>query len=482
MSSSNNNKKKRNFSPPNENISSQNNLKNTFANIQYLENQSITNSIKESFCENPLSKEKTDTNISDSFGGNQNLYNVFRNDLTNNKSNDLTNNKSNDFNNNPENKPFINNKTIINPLCLSYNNNNNNNNFYMNLPDNINDPNYEIKSKVVLINLGETSYLGSILQCLGNIEYLKLYFLNKNNISFIEKNIRERPLSFVIERLFSHFYLKNKKNYSPESILKVLGLYNNKYTNNNSNSPNEVLIFILNTLHNELNRLKDYKNKDNYDKTNRKDVISYGIRYIYNTNDSIISDIFNCLQIKENQCDECGTTIYDIIRVNTFQLDILGYYKDVDRYKITIENCISFESTKKKVNLYCDNCQKYCSMDCISSIYRSSKILTFLLDRGDFDEDKLKIPFNLEEEINLDRKIEDDHSPKKYELCGIVSVYINRNEKKYVAFCNSFKDKLWFYFNDEEVELIQQEKLMEKNNNKTFIPCILFYKSIDEKK
>lgn len=475
MSSSNNNKKKRKFSPPNDNNSSQNNLRNTLDNIKNLESQSIKSSIKKSFCKNPLCEEV----IFDSVISNNNLYNVYQDNLTNKK--------NNDFNNNLENQSFIikdNNKSISNPMCLSNNNNNfsdtpndNNNNIY--------DPNYEIKSKVVLINLGETSYLGSILQCLGNIEYLKLYFLNKNNISFIEKNIKGRPLSFVIERLFLHFYLKNKeKNYSPESILKALSLYNNKYNNNNSNNPNECLTFILNNLHNELNRLKNYQSKDNYDKTNRKDAISYGIRNIYNTNDSIISDIFNCLQIKENQCDECGTTIYDMIRVNTVQLDILGLYKDVEGNEITIENCISFESEKKKINLHCDICQKDCSMDSISSIYRSSKILTFLLDRGDFDEEKLKIPFNLEEEINLDSKIEDYNSPKKYELFGVVSVYINSNEKKYVSFCkcNSFKDKLWFYFNDEKVELIQQEKLVEENNNKTFIPCILFYKSIDEKK
>ena len=109
-----------------------------------------------------------------------------------------------------------------------------------------------------------------------------------------------------------------------------------------------------------------------------------------------------------------------------------------------------------------------------SGIYLSPKIFVFVLDRGNANEGQLDVPFYLEEEINLESCIEDKKTPQKYKLIGLVS---KNEENKYVAFCNAFKCDYWYYFHDEKYDIVQQKKILEKNNNKTFIPYILFYKS-----
>jgi hypothetical protein len=108
--------------------------------------------------------------------------------------------------------------------------------------------------------------------------------------------------------------------------------------------------------------------------------------------------------------------------------------------------------------------------------------LIFLLNREiDFSENNklLKIKFNLEEKIDLKNFIEEEHSPKKYRLIGIISIYLK--EKRYVNFCESPIDKKWYFYNNEKkVEDINLEQVLNAHNKDAneFIPTILVYKEI----
>ena len=120
----------------------------------------------------------------------------------------------------------------------------------------------------------------------------------------------------------------------------------------------------------------------------------------------------------------------------------------------------------------------------ISKIYSSPKIFLFLLDRGNnFDKNKnelLKIPFLIEKNIDLQKFIRAKNSPTKYELVGIVSITLS--DEKYVANIKSPIDNNWYYFNDLKVqEIIYDNVINSNNNNNYYVPCILVYKSINDK-
>lgn len=353
-----------------------------------------------------------------------------------------------------------------------------------NIQNNINESimtqnivNQEILTRTSLQNYGQTSYLNAILQCLSNIVPLQDYFLNKDNFTNIKENVKKMPIAFVFQRVMYHFWVKKDKLYSLENFLRVLGKINRIYHNKKERNANECLLFILNCLNDELNKNKmttsiiEIKNP-----SDKNEVINTGIRNYNNTYNSIIADIFNRFEIKEVECRECSDRKYQFNSYLTLQLDVLEYSQKNNKYSITLNDCLEFESNKIR-EMYCHKCKNQKPISNITKIYRSPKVLIFFLNNGEFDQKLLNIKFVLENKINLQKYINDQKSPKKYELNGIISIDINT--KKYVSFCNSSDNQQWFYFYNETNTPINENQVIFNNDNSQFIPCILFYQSID---
>jgi ubiquitin C-terminal hydrolase len=339
--------------------------------------------------------------------------------------------------------------------------------------------------------LGDTSYLNSVLQLIGNIRNIASFFLNPKNQPNIYGNIKKKPLSFVICRLFQHFYPYPEKNeiekYEPNSLLNVLGILNVIYKSKKTRNPNDLIIFILNTLHNELNELKDNNMNHLYpDKYNRNNVVECEISNFRNFNNSIISNNFNWFEIKETKCNVCGQGIYNFHNFNTFELDFLGTYNCMNKDSgITFTECLNYhEKFPKTQNLFCKRCGKYNQMSSYSKIFVTSHMLIFSLNRGDFEKDNLiNIPFIIEEKLNLIFFLEKKEFPNLYELWGIVSITKDNNKFKYVSFCKSPIDFNWYLYDDDKnAQKIDLIDIIELHNNKRkFIPCLLSYKILSGK-
>lgn len=340
---------------------------------------------------------------------------------------------------------------------------------------------YKKVTKATLLEFHDTSYLNAVLHCFGNIDHMINFFLKPQNKEQIEKNIKKFPLSFVIGRLYQHFYPFpeiDKITYKNDKILCILGTYSNTYKSVNRRNPNELIIFFLNILHKELNANKNININNNFDTYNQDSVIKYGKINFVNNNNSLISDLFTFFEIKLYHCFNCDKVKYEFLSFDAFDLDISGTVKYNGKNNINIKECINFFSKPKLLNFYCSNCKKNCQMEISSKIYCSPNIFIFLLDRGNCDKN-LDIYFNLEEKINLNGDdIGYKRCPKEYELIGIVSICLEEN--KYVAFSKSPIDYQWYMYKDgKEVEQISINDVLKNNNNiNRFIPCILFYNSI----
>ena len=371
--------------------------------------------------------------------------------------------------------------TIKNSIVVNDENNyleNNNGNIRPNIEEVKNNLFNNKIDRTCLENIGDTSYLNSILQCLVNIEILKKFFLESSTFEYISKYASILPLSFSTLRIFYHAYTKKDKLYSLKAFLKALGCKSKIYQSIKSRNSNDCLIFILNSLHNELNRIKEKNEKMDFNKSNRNEVIAYGITNFKNLYDSIISDIFNWHEIKELHCINCGEKNYEFKTFYTYQTNILEISKNINKNNIiTISDCINYELRKKK-KLYCYRCGNKSDFEIISGIYETSKILVFLLNNGDYDKNLLNVTFFLDEEINLNKFIEVKNSELKYELIGVIS--INAQDKKYNSFCKSFLDKKWYHYYDQNVNQVNFKEIEFNNRDgKNFIPNILFYKLIE---
>ena len=229
-------------------------------------------------------------------------------------------------------------------------------------------------------------------------------------------------------------------------------------------------------MHQELNRLKN--NKKNINETIYKDInesINYGFINYKNTDDSIISDIFNFLEIKTFHHLECGEKSYMLQSSNIFKINILDFYKIKNFNQFNIFNCIDFEMNRSQ-NMNCKNLKKEEKIKISSQFYLLPKIFLFVfwIDKENNEDENIKnIQFLLEETINLNKFIyEKNGKAPKYEL--IASAY--KKENKYVNYCKSFENNQWYYFYDDKVEKEKSDKNIYNNMN---IPCFLIYKLID---
>ena len=371
---------------------------------------------------------------------------------------------------------------------IQMNSNMNNNNFGMQMSNTNNNNNqmnvneqkysfsrYQKAAKTGLKNLGDTSYLNAILQLLGSVRNLSSYFVNpKNKIEFNAKS-NSIPLTFVIHRLFTHLYPYPEKpipeNYDPQVLWEVLGRYNQVYKSTKRRNPKDLINYLLLNLHRELNPFQT-KITTKCDNTNKDQVIKNGMNDFGKSNNTIISNNFYWFEIKSKHCFNCKTSFYDFNNYEILELDIVAANKKYNNAPFTLTDCLNCQNQKIK-NLFCEKCQNYQQFQINKNIFSSPVYFIFSLDRGNLDQNLLNIQFKLEEKIDLIQYLDNKGAFSKYQLSGVVSVYLNKN--KYVCFGKSPVDKQWYIYDDNIVSNTNINEVINYNSNYGYVPCILLY-------
>ena len=449
--------------------------------------------------------------INNSMGNQMNqINNNMSNQMGNNMSNPINNSMSNQMNNNMSNQMNFNqnnisidpnnqnsNMNIINNQSMQNNNmniNQNNNNIQMSVPlengnqhmQNIQNQKYsfsryKIAARTGLKNLGDTSYLNSVLQLLGCIRNLASYFVKPSNQKYFVDNINNASLSFVFHRIFSHFYPYPEKNqrevYDTSTFLQVLGRENQVYNTKKSRNPNDLINYCLDKIHKEINFAKNKIEFDtNINIFNKDDVIKKRFNEYLAFNDSIVSKNFTWFEIKQLRCNTCSTQAYNLNSFFIYNLDISGAFQ---QYKspLTILKCLEYQYKKTKTN-FCQSCNNYQQMDIETKIFSSPLSFVFSIDRGNCDMNLIQIPFIVEQYIDINNYLEIKQAFHKFEIQGIVSISLSENNK-YVCFAKSPVDKQWYFYNDENVMNADINAILNAhNNNGGYIPCILLYQFI----
>ena len=320
---------------------------------------------------------------------------------------------------------------------MHFQNNNNQNMFNINPNNNfIGSNNYPDDDPSIkntrLSDLGKKSYLNSVLQCLGNIDLLRQYFLNKEIENGILSSIALKRLAFAIQRLFVHLNNFNNEIYRPDSILGVLQEKNIIFKQENYElNPNNCLNFILNALHDELNWKKRNNFFQSFNQYNEQEVIQVGKSNFDSANDSIISNTFSCFGLKEIRCANCRQRKYEFQNFLTFELDLLGFFDQTKKNRISIFDCLEYAIQKKIIsNVYCEFCRNLNRTESLFSFIHTPEILIFMIDRGNFDKKLMDLNFCIDNEIGLEPYMTYKEPQVKYELRGIVSIYGN----KYISF------------------------------------------------
>ena len=433
-------------------------------------------------------------------------------------------NNKNQFNKNKaSNIYYINGKNIINNNNGYYNLpnqnyvQNNRNNINSNINSNNKQQNPQINIKYIfpkkgLNNIGSTCYMNATLQCLLHVNELITYFIKEypNDRNLLKnKNISIETGGKISEAFYGlvnavceynnindisklngktnvtkhkryNSELNNYTSYesdsiSPHNFKSVIGLYNPQFKKFEANDSKDLILYLLQTMHEELNYYGDNNNKLN-NHVNQFDRAMTSNVFISNYNlhnFSIISNIFYGTLENTTKCDKCKNTIYNFQK---FEFISFGMYQYSGK---TFNIYEGFKNNEKPQKLrgdnqfYCSVCKQLCDADIVSKIIQPPNKLLINIDYG---RNKKYKPSNIDfdEIIDITNFVNFNFGYLiKYRIiCVCTHLGYSGSYGHYIAFCRHRNERQWYKFNDSTFKKCSGDEIYGGS------PYLLLYEKI----
>ena len=344
---------------------------------------------------------------------------------------------------------------------------------------NIFEENKSSPGLIGLENLGATCYMNATIQCFSNIYRIKDYFIDEGIYQELKKNKKQKKLSYALATVLYHLWKDLKIEYfKPEKFKKKISKMNPLFKGVTANDPKDLVLFILQTLHSELNQAPNYQIENNYIANNQnfQEVLNEFIQNFNNENKSVISDEFYGCVNSMTTCGSCNVTIHNMQAINIlfFPLEEVRKYKNYSYNCVSIEDCFDYyEKQEIYPSCFCNNCRKLYPAYNQSKIYYAPPTLIINLNRGRGLQYKVNIKFD--QLLNLRNYIFYSDSPYMYELIGVICHFgSNDMGGHFIAYCKHNNNGQWYKFNDAFVNPISFDTIIKDNG----VPYVLFYSYI----
>ena len=325
-----------------------------------------------------------------------------------------------------------------------------------------------------LQNIGATCYMNATIQCLAHVKTLTNNLL-KNRIE-IKNDKYKKKLANAFVEVLENLWEKNLEYYAPYNFKALISKMNPLFEGVKANDSKDLVLFLLETMHNELNKVKNIPQfDDNINQYNFLESFQSFGKYFGNNFQSIISDIFYGMYNSQMKCLNCNIITHNVQCYNILiiPLEEVRKYKNRMYNYVTIRECFEYyqklEYMSEENQIYCNNCKQMANSANNTTLIIGPKILVINLNRGKGIQYNIKLDFT--ETLNIHDFIYFKDSPFKYKLIGVVTHFGPSGDSgHFIAFCRSFVNDQWYKYNDA---MVTSSSFIEARD--TGIPYILFY-------
>ncbi|KAL4476620.1 hypothetical protein ABPG72_000779 [Tetrahymena utriculariae] len=322
---------------------------------------------------------------------------------------------------------------------------------------------------VGISNLGNTCFINSALQCLLNVQPLMDYFLSDLHNQEVNMNNplgSQGRITYAFADLVNMIWCQNNKYIVPKVFLNTIQQFSAIFGDGSQQDSQEFLIFLLDLLHEDLNRVKkkpviedkDYQS-DQYETYAAESWKNYLLR-----NKSIVVDLFQGQLKSTLKCLVCETVSHKFDTFMYLSVPIPQQDKNSSKGLISIEDCI--EEFTKEENLdksewwLCTSCKKRTPTTKKIDLWKTPNILIIHLKRFSFTkENRGKINKFIDFKItqfDLSQKVSGKEKMRPiYDLFSVCNHSGNLGGGHYTAYAKNRDTQDWYLFDDSKVYYVK---------------------------
>lgn len=344
---------------------------------------------------------------------------------------------------------------------------------------------YRPMGVVGLQNLGNTCFMNSSLQCLSSTIPLTDYFLGYDYKTEINKTNflgTGGKLATAYAQLLKEMWLGNKGVIKPVQFKKQLSKFAPQFSGTYQHDAQELLSFLLDGIHEDLNRVKEkpyVEDRDCDGKNDNADAIEAWKNYL-RRNKSLIVDLFQGQLRNTCRCNVCG---HQNIRFEPFMYLSLPIADSCETLQDCLDLYISVDELRGENRWYCEKCKKHRDGTKKIDLWILPPILIVHLKRFKYNEygqvgskNNANIRFPLESwDLSKAVKSKGTGAPV-YDLYAVSNHIGGLRSGHYTAFSLTRFDDQWVEFNDSSPRPISKETLISKSAS----AYVLFYNRSDQ--